>query len=123
MRADQRSPGAGISSYQPPEEILSDNGSQYVTWRGKSAFAHELDKRGIKHVISAPQHPQSTPSAAIINARSTNTRRSMNAQSPSFGMPPAIGSELSTNPGPLRRPTPSTRSVPGSGSIDPKIRG
>jgi transposase InsO family protein len=49
---------AAISSYQPPEEILSDNGSQYVTWRGKSAFAHELDKRGIKHVISAPQHPQ-----------------------------------------------------------------
>jgi transposase InsO family protein len=49
---------AAISSYQPPEEILSDNGSQYVTWRGKSAFAHELDKRGIRHVISAPQHPQ-----------------------------------------------------------------
>lgn len=49
---------AGISSYNPPEEILSDNGSQYVTWRGKSAFAHELDKRGIKHVVSAPQHPQ-----------------------------------------------------------------
>jgi hypothetical protein len=49
---------AGISSYQAPEEILSDNGSQYVTWRGKSAFARELEKRGIKHVISAPQHPQ-----------------------------------------------------------------
>lgn len=49
---------AAISSYQAPEEILSDNGSQYVTWRGKSAFDHELDKRGIKHVISAPQHPQ-----------------------------------------------------------------
>ncbi len=49
---------AAISSYQPPEEILSDNGSQYVTWRGKSAFAKELEKRGIKHLISAPQHPQ-----------------------------------------------------------------
>lgn len=49
---------AAISSYQPPEEILSDNGSQYVTWRGKSAFAKELEKRGIKQVISAPQHPQ-----------------------------------------------------------------
>lgn len=49
---------AAIASYKAPEEILSDNGSQYVTWRGKSAFAHELDKRGIKHVISAPQHPQ-----------------------------------------------------------------
>jgi transposase InsO family protein len=49
---------AGISSYNPPEEILTDNGSQYITWRGKSAFAKELEKRGIKHVISAPQHPQ-----------------------------------------------------------------
>jgi transposase InsO family protein len=49
---------AAISSYQSPEEILSDNGSQYVTWRGKSAFAKELEKRGIKQVISAPQHPQ-----------------------------------------------------------------
>ncbi len=49
---------AGISSYNPPEEILTDNGSQYVTWRGKSAFARELEKRGIRHVISAPQHPQ-----------------------------------------------------------------
>jgi transposase len=49
---------AGISSYQPPEEILTDNGSQYITWRGKSAFAKELEKRGIRHVVSAPQHPQ-----------------------------------------------------------------
>ncbi|MCI0658700.1 MAG: DDE-type integrase/transposase/recombinase, partial [Acidobacteria bacterium] len=49
---------AGISSYNPPEEILTDNGSQYITWRGKSAFAKELEKRGIKHVVSAPQHPQ-----------------------------------------------------------------
>jgi transposase InsO family protein len=49
---------AAISSYQPPEEILSDNGTQYVTWRGKSAFARELEKRGVKHLISAPQHPQ-----------------------------------------------------------------
>jgi transposase len=49
---------AGISSYNPPEEILTDNGSQYITWRGKSAFAKELEKRGIRHVISAPQHPQ-----------------------------------------------------------------
>jgi hypothetical protein len=49
---------AGISSYQAPEEALTDNGSQYVTWRGKSAFAKELEKRGIRHVVSAPQHPQ-----------------------------------------------------------------
>jgi transposase InsO family protein len=30
---------AALLSYGTPEEILTDNGSQYVTWRGKSAFA------------------------------------------------------------------------------------
>lgn len=49
---------AGIASYGPPEEVLTDNGSQYVTWRGKSMFARELEKRGIRHVISSPRHPQ-----------------------------------------------------------------
>src|SRR5262249_7396831 len=49
---------AGLTSYGPPEEILTDNGSQYVTWRGKSAFSRELEKRGIRQVVAAPRHPQ-----------------------------------------------------------------
>jgi transposase InsO family protein len=49
---------AAIASYGAPEEILTDNGSQYVTWRGKSAFTRELDKRGIKHVVASPRRPQ-----------------------------------------------------------------
>ena len=49
---------AGLTSYGNPEEILTDNGSQYVTWRGKSAFSKELDKRGIKQVVAAPRRPQ-----------------------------------------------------------------
>jgi hypothetical protein len=49
---------AAIGSYGTPEEILTDNGSQYVTWRGKSAFSKELDKRGIKQVVAAPRRPQ-----------------------------------------------------------------
>lgn len=49
---------AGIASYGPPVEMLTDNGSQYVTWRGKSAFAHECDKRGIKHIVAKPRRPQ-----------------------------------------------------------------
>ena len=44
--ACQRLDGAGagsrwrrrIASYGPPEEILTDNGTQYVTWRGTSQF-------------------------------------------------------------------------------------
>ena len=38
---------AAIAGYGSPEEILTDNGSQYVTWRGKSAFTRELERRGI----------------------------------------------------------------------------
>lgn len=49
---------AGIASYGAPVEMLTDNGSQYVTWRGKSAFAHECEKRGIKHIVAKPRHPQ-----------------------------------------------------------------
>jgi transposase InsO family protein len=49
---------AGIASYGTPEEVLTDNGSQYVTWRGTSAFAKELQRRGIRHVVSALRHPQ-----------------------------------------------------------------
>src|SRR6185436_20057381 len=51
-------PRAGLASYGAPEEILTDNGSQYVSWRGQSAFHKELEKRGIKQVVAAPRHPQ-----------------------------------------------------------------
>ena len=49
---------AALTSYGAPQEILTDNGSQYVTWRGKSAFSKELDKRGIRQVVARPRHPQ-----------------------------------------------------------------
>src|SRR6266852_6378054 len=49
---------AALTSYGAPEEILTDNGSQYVTWRGKSAFAKEWEKRGIRQVVAAPRRPQ-----------------------------------------------------------------
>ena len=49
---------AGIASYGSPAEILTDNGSQYVTWRGRSAFSKELQKLGIGHVVAKPRRPQ-----------------------------------------------------------------
>jgi transposase InsO family protein len=49
---------AGITSYGAPREVLTDNGSQYVTWRGKSLFSKELEKRGIRQVVARPRHPQ-----------------------------------------------------------------
>ena len=49
---------AGLTNYPAPEEILTDNGTQYVTWRGKSQFTRELEKRGIRQVVARPRHPQ-----------------------------------------------------------------
>jgi transposase InsO family protein len=49
---------AGIANYQAPSEVLTDNGSQYVTWRGKSAFARECEVRGIRQIVAAPRRPQ-----------------------------------------------------------------
>ncbi len=49
---------AAIVAHGTPQEMLTDNGSQYVTWRGTSAFHREMDKRGIKHIVAKPQRPQ-----------------------------------------------------------------
>jgi transposase InsO family protein len=49
---------AALTSYGSPQEILTDNGSQYVTWRGTSAFSKELAKHGIRQVVAAPRRPQ-----------------------------------------------------------------
>lgn len=48
----------GIASYGPPGEVLTDNGPQYSTWRGKSAFNKECDRLGITQIVSRPRHPQ-----------------------------------------------------------------
>jgi transposase InsO family protein len=47
-----------IASFQPPEELLTDNGAQYTTWRGKSRFSKECEHRGIKQIIASPRRPQ-----------------------------------------------------------------
>jgi transposase InsO family protein len=49
---------AGITSYGAPQEMLTDNGAQYVTWRGTSQFAHECQRRGVKHIVATPRRPQ-----------------------------------------------------------------
>ncbi len=49
---------AALTSYGVPKEILTDNGTQYVTWRGKSAFTKELEKQGIRQIVAAPRRPQ-----------------------------------------------------------------
>jgi transposase InsO family protein len=45
------------SEYNPPKEMLTDNGRQYTNWRGKSRFEAELKKDRIHHIKSRPHHP------------------------------------------------------------------
>lgn len=49
---------AAIEKRGLPKEVLSDNGRQYYTWRGKSQFTTMLTKLGIAHIRSRPYHPQ-----------------------------------------------------------------
>jgi transposase InsO family protein len=46
-----------MGEYQPPKEMLTDNGRQYTTWRGTSRFEAELQKDRVAHIKSRPQHP------------------------------------------------------------------
>ncbi|MBA4192763.1 MAG: hypothetical protein C0467_32770, partial [Planctomycetaceae bacterium] len=41
-----------------PEEVLTDNGTQYITWRGKGAFTRECEKRGIQQIVAKPHRLQ-----------------------------------------------------------------
>lgn len=41
-----------------PKEILTDNGRQFYSWRGKSKFSKFCIKTGIQHIRSRPYHPQ-----------------------------------------------------------------
>ena len=47
-----------IGSFQSPVEVLTDNGPQFVTWRGKSQFSRECEKRGIRQIVARPRRPQ-----------------------------------------------------------------
>ena len=49
---------SAVAAYQPPREMLTDNGRQYASWRGKTRFQKELHKERIVHIRSTPHHPQ-----------------------------------------------------------------
>jgi transposase len=46
---------AGLANYGPPEEILTDNDSQYVTWRGRQQTNEtEFRRQGLRENLSFP---------------------------------------------------------------------
>jgi hypothetical protein len=48
----------GIERFGKPKEVLTDQGRQYFSWRGKSVFQKLLSKHGIQHVVARSHHPQ-----------------------------------------------------------------
>ena len=46
-----------IGQWGAPRELLSDNGRQFVAWRGTTQFQKVLKRHGVQHVRSAPHHP------------------------------------------------------------------
>lgn len=49
---------SAIEKYGMPQEVLTDNGRQFYTWRGRSEFQKYVQKSGIRHIRSRPYHPQ-----------------------------------------------------------------
>ena len=47
-----------VASCHAPAELLTDNGPQYVTWRGCSKFAETCRNLGIKQIVARPRRPQ-----------------------------------------------------------------
>ena len=48
----------GIERFGKPKEVLTDQGRQYFTWRGKGDFQKLLIRQGIQHVVARTHHPQ-----------------------------------------------------------------
>jgi transposase InsO family protein len=47
-----------VANFGAPEEVLTDRGPQYHSWRGTSAFRKVLGSMGVKHILARPRHPQ-----------------------------------------------------------------
>ena len=49
---------SGMDRFGKPEEVLTDQGRQYFSWRGQNEFQKLLKKQGVKHVVSRSHHPE-----------------------------------------------------------------
>ncbi|MCP3929538.1 MAG: DDE-type integrase/transposase/recombinase [Oligoflexia bacterium] len=48
----------GVQKFGKPQEVLTDQGRQYFSWRGQSEFQKLLTNEGVRHVVSRSHHPQ-----------------------------------------------------------------
>ncbi|MFW6029772.1 MAG: DDE-type integrase/transposase/recombinase [Halanaerobiales bacterium] len=48
----------GFEEHGYPRELLTDRGSQFHSWKGKTQFEKLLEKLDIKHILASSQHPK-----------------------------------------------------------------
>jgi transposase InsO family protein len=73
---------AAVANFGAPGEVLTDNGTQYHTWRGKSEFTRLLEKRGIRHLVARPRHPRHRYTTVRLGVRSPPRTRMRRARDP-----------------------------------------
>ncbi|MCP3916000.1 MAG: IS481 family transposase, partial [bacterium] len=49
---------SAIANFGAPIEVLTDNGTQYHTWRGVSEFTKLCRRKGVRQIVARPRRPQ-----------------------------------------------------------------
>lgn len=47
-----------VEEHGLPQQILTDRGTQFHSWKGITRFEKTLDRLGVKHILASPQSPQ-----------------------------------------------------------------
>jgi len=47
-----------VEEHGKPNQVLTDRGTQFHSWKGSTQFEKTLDKLGVKHILCSPQSPQ-----------------------------------------------------------------
>lgn len=61
-----------VCRYGKPEEILTDRGFVFYSWRGINRFEKWLESMGIDHTHARPHHPQTLGKVEACNRRIKN---------------------------------------------------
>ncbi len=61
-----------VGRYGKPEEILTDRGFVFYSWRGINSFEKYLESMGIDHTHARPHHPQTLGKVEACNRRIKN---------------------------------------------------
>ena len=61
--------GASIARFGKMEELLTDRGFVFYSWRGINRFERYLETQHIEHTHARPHHPQTLGKVEALNRR------------------------------------------------------